>query len=327
MRRVGGRIAAGLLTLVVPASFTANPRFEKLSDHCYFLQSPYGGPNTGAVVTTGGVLLINPPAQPDLATALEALKRLTSKPVTWVVNTDFKLGASGGSAHLSTLDAVVITSDEQRKLAIAAKTQVSNSAVSPRDENPASPAISKSEAELRYRFARQMRLFPDNLEIRIAALSTKSLTSGDIVVFVPTEKVLYLGGLFLAGKFPEIDPKDDGSALGWIDGIRRVVEMVPLLKSAMPPPKPNPAKPQPEPKTLEELVTVIPGAGGRSNLQDLKDLLEAAHRLRNEISKAVAAGKSRESFLFQGSVNQYHGYPNFENFALQLYDELSTQKK
>ena len=326
MRKISSILLTVCIAALVSSGSAAAPRFEKVSDHCYYIEPSPGGAIVGAVVTAGGVLLINPPAQPVLDTVLEAMKRLTAKPPTWIVNTDYQVESAGGSEHLAAQDATVIASREQRQLPATPAQGDGNNTVSQRKDERAPGQ--KGETSPRFYFTKQMRLFPDGLEIKVVAVGAKARTAGDLVVFVPAEKVLYTGNLFQPGSYPEIDATEgDGSALGWIDGMRRVVEMVPLLKSAMPPPKPDPSKPQPEEKTLEEQVVVVPGSGAQSNLQDVKDLLEAAHKLRSEISKLLSSGRTtRESFLSSPSLGPFRSYTNFEAFANRLYDELAAQK-
>ena len=59
-------------------SFGAAPRFVKVSDHCYYLQLKESGANVATVVTDDGILLVNPPQEPDLSIAIEALANITS---------------------------------------------------------------------------------------------------------------------------------------------------------------------------------------------------------------------------------------------------------
>ena len=69
-------------------SFGAAPRFDKVSDHCYYLQLKESGANVATVVTDDGILLVNPPQEPDLSIAIEALANITSKSVRWIVFTE-----------------------------------------------------------------------------------------------------------------------------------------------------------------------------------------------------------------------------------------------
>ena len=287
-----GFLAAALGLL---ASFfggaAAPPRFQKLSEHYFYLAGKGGSGNVGALVTEDGVLLVDTPAEGDVAAALEALRRVTPKPVRWLVNTDRHPEHTGGNAYFLAHNA------------------------------PAEPR------GLRLTFDSQMRLFPGGVEARILAVEPKAHTASDVVVFLPSEKVLHVGDLFTPGSYPAIDPKAGGSALGWLEATRAVIEAAPLLRSAMPP-RPStatkaPARPAEE-KTLEELVVVVPGHGRASNLAELKNLLENAQKLRTEVGRAVSAGRSRESFL--GSVApSLREYKEVESFAGQLFDALSAK--
>jgi hypothetical protein len=70
----------------------------------------------------------------------------------------------------------------------------------------------------------------------------------------------------------------------------------------------------------------IGGAGHRSNLQEMKDLLEAALKLRSELARAIGAGRSRESTLSSSALSSVRSLGNFESFAAQLFDDLAAQR-
>ncbi len=316
------------LNLVVPSpGRAAEARFQKVTDHCYWLQLQVDGPGYSAIVTEGGVLLIDPPAQPELAALLGALKKVTLKPVNWVVNTDYKYARSGGSAELARQGAVVLQSRELRRLAGPAHKGDSAAATGSPEEKGSAAVERKGEADEELAFERQIHLYPDNLEVRVFAVQFKAHTAGDVVVFLPSEKVLVTGNLFTAGSYPEIDREGgEGTALGWLDGMRQVIEAVPLLKSAMPQPKPDPTKPPPEEKTLEEQVIVVSAQGTLSNLQEMKNLYESAHKLRNEIAKAVGSARAKDNILTSQALSPYRSFYNLDPFAAQLLAELTAQK-
>jgi glyoxylase-like metal-dependent hydrolase (beta-lactamase superfamily II) len=301
-------------------------RFEKMSDHVHFLQPKDDGANITAVSGQEGFLLINPPAEPELQPVMDAVRRIGARPVRWVLNTDYMLERNGGGTTLLAQGAALLASKELRQLAAPAPPKDVKEPTADLPGKSAAGEEPRTDPGPRIAFTRLMRLFPDNLEIRIVAIQHKARTAGDIVVFIPAEKVLITGDMFESGSFPEIDSDGGGTALGWIDGLKQAIDTVPLLKSAMPQPKPDPNKPPPEEKTLEEQVTVIPGRGPRSNLQEMKDLAESALKLRSELSKAVGAGRSRESALNASSLTTARSLANFDSFANRLFDELSAQK-
>jgi cyclase len=314
MKKAALSVTAAVLVWSGAASQAFPAAFQKVSDHFYYLESSLASGNTCAVVTADGVILIDPPPEAELASALDALKSVTARPVRWVVNTDYHHILNGGSDAFPAQGIALIGSDELDRLAYHA------SGTAPLPDfylmpKPPSP---------RFLFGSQLRLFPEGIEVRLLAVNHKARTAGDVVVILPSEKVVAVGDLFTPWSYPVIDSEPgEGTATGWIDGLKQVIDAVPLLKSAMPQPKPEVEVPPEPEKTLEELVVVIPGHGTPANLKDMKDLLAVAQKLRTEAGRAVRSGRMKEVFLKSLSYEAFGQYGNLESFAGQLFDDLS----
>jgi glyoxylase-like metal-dependent hydrolase (beta-lactamase superfamily II) len=303
-------LASGLV------SIAAAPGFQKVTGHYYYLESKTEAANTSAVVTTDGVLIIDPPPEAEMPAMLNALKAITSRPIRWVVSTDYRQARNGGAAVLLKQGAAIIGSKELDRLA--------GTTAVPDPGNNAAP--NQAPLNPRFLFGRQMRLFPAGIEIRIIAVKSKAHTAGDIFVYLPGEKVLGVGNMFTPWSYPVIDTTaGEGTALGWIDGLKQLIDSVPLLRSAMPQPKPEPpVVPEPE-KTLEEMVAVIPARGTAANLQQMKGMLTAAQKLRTEVSKAMTAGRDRDEFAKSLSTGAFVEYGGLEAFAAQLFNDLTKK--
>jgi hypothetical protein len=325
MRRAWFAASTLFFILADHGVFCAAARFEKLSDHCYYLQSKGEEANVGAVVTDDGVLLINPPSQSALGSTLDALKRLTPKPVRWMVGTDYRSASSPICANFEEQGAVFLESRALQDLATAiGKGSAVENLPSQTEvkESSAADVHGTSAACPQLLFKNQVRLYPSGVEVRVFALEHKAHSAADIAVFVPNEKVLFVGDLFEPGNYPTIDASPGGgSAKGWFDGFRQVIDAVPLLKAAKPQPKVE-TKPGEE-KSLEELVAVVASRGARSNLLEMKNLLELSNKLRTDVSRAVRAGRDKDSFLSSAAADQYRSYGNLEAFVTQLFDELA----
>jgi hypothetical protein len=287
-------------------SFGANPHFIKVSEHCYYLQLTESGENVAAVVTGDGVLLINPPQEPELSIAIDALKNITSQAVRWVIFTEPRLCRNSGARYFKEQNPIFLASERLRALSMP---QAGNKA-----NEPAAPLASSWLV-----FERQMRLFPSNLEIRIIALQHKARSGGDVVVFVPAEKVLIVGGLYEAARYPDIDTGSEGSAVEWFDGMKQVIDAVPMLKSAIPQARTDPKLD--EDKKPEEEVAVLSSRGEASNLQNMKDMLESAKKLRSDISRSIRRGRTCDDFLASPGSDPYRSYTNLAPFAAQLFAE------
>ena len=163
-----------------------------------------------------------------------------------------------------------------------------------------------------------------NLEIRMIEVQSHAVTGGDVAVLVPGDKVLITGELFAPGAFPEIDVEPGGGdPLGWLEGMNQVIGEVPLFRSAMPQPEPELPPPPPEvERALEAYVTVIPGRGPASDLQEMKRMLETAQRLRAQAGRAVAAKRSFKTFMESPALDEFRSMERFEAFAQLLYDAL-----
>jgi hypothetical protein len=285
----------------------AAQRFIKVSDHCYYLQLTDSGENVAVVVTDDGVLMVNPPQEPDLTVVMEALAAVTPKTVRWVVFTEPALSRNADTRFFAETHTLILAG--ARLLAL-----------SPPEPAHQSGSGSAAPSPDRLVFEGQMHLFPANLEVRILALQHKARTGGDVIVFVPVEKVLIVGRLYEAARYPDIDKAAGGSPVGWMDGMKQVIDSVPVLKAAIPAAR-SAAKPEQEKeKTLEESVTVVSGRGEISTLQNMKDLLDSCKKLQNDISRAAKAGRTCSSFLASPGSDPYYSYGNLEPYATQLFD-------
>jgi glyoxylase-like metal-dependent hydrolase (beta-lactamase superfamily II) len=303
-------------------SFVDTPKFEKVSDHCYYMSLEESGENVAVVVTEEGILMVDPPEEPGLSLAVDALKRISTKAVRWVLFTNPSFSTTAGARFFAEKGASFLASSQLRALA------------KPAIEGPLKDA-SESESEMENGhfageapfsswliFDHQMRLFPSNLEIRIVGLRHKARTGGDVVAYVPAEKVLFVGDLYEAARYPDIDISLGGSAVEWISGLKEVIDAVPVLKPAIPQEKSNPKEEQE--RTLEERITVISGHGESSNLQNMMDLLDACQKLQRYVSRAVKMGRTCDDFLASSVSNPYRSYGNLAPYAEQLFEALLT---
>jgi hypothetical protein len=302
------------------AAFEGAPRPEKVSAHCYRLPTSKAGENAAAVVTEDGILMVNPPPKALLSTVLESLQTITPQTVRWVVFTSPRSLSDSGAALLAERGALFVSSVRLHKMLQPS----SGAPPGPSGASGRSPEREGSASKDDFGwilFDRRMRLFPSSVEIRIFALSKSARTGEDIVLFLPEEKVLLVGDLFTAGRFPDIDTDSGGDAAGWIDGLQEVIGAVPLLKPAIPQVKPA-AKTEQE-KPLEESVRVVSASGNVSSLKDMKDLLEASQKLRSDVSRAARAGRTCDGFLASPASSPYRAFANLEAYARQLFRAVS----
>jgi hypothetical protein len=263
-------------------------------------------------VTDDGVVLVDPPSEPNLAIAADALKLLTPKAVRWVAFSNPRAANSTGARFYADQGTALLAGGQLHNLA-ASLAQPGADGKSSTGELPSFPWLV---------FGHEIRLFPSNLEIRITALQHPASTGADVVLYVPSERVLFAGAMLEAARFPDIDVAVRGKAVDWVDGLKEIVDSIPVLKPAIGQAKVDPKLPE---KTLEEGIAVVTSRGELSNLQNMKDLLSAAQKVRTDISKAVKSGRSCDSYLDSARANIFRVFGNFDAYAAQLCRELSSE--
>lgn len=320
MKKAIFTVLAALAMLLGTESFADSPRFEKVSDHCYYLQPEEGGANVAVVVSEQGILMVDPPREENLPAVVDALRRISRKAVRWIVFTDPSFFRTAGTRYFAERGALLLAGARLQALAESGSEAESKNPESfnGRISRAASEASSSSFRWLI--FDREMKLFPSDLEVRILALRHKAQTGGDVVVYVPSEKILFVGDLYESARYPDIDTASEGSALEWIDGVEQVIDSIPVLKSAIP--AENSGSEKEEDRTLEEDISVVSGRGEVSNLQNMKDLLEACQKLQRYVKRSVDIGRSRDRFLALAATGPYYSYGNLPHYASQLYEAL-----
>jgi len=177
----------------------------KVKDGLYVIHNDFVPGNTTALVTTEGVVLVDDKFEVDHDNILAELKKVTSQPVKYVINTHHHFDHSGGNAKLQAMGGVQI---------IAAETAWQNMV----DGNlPGKPSVT---------FDRQAHLHLGGKNVDIYHFG-RSHTNGDSVVLFPSERVLAAGDMFTYGDAtPQlIDYAGGGSAKEWTPTLDSVLAL------------------------------------------------------------------------------------------------------
>jgi cyclase len=176
----------------------------KLKDDLFVIHNDYVPGNTTVMVTNEGLILVDDKFEIDHASILAELKKISSQPVKYVINTHHHGDHSGGNAKLQALGAQVVTSWQARQQMVDANQPgLSNITI----DNKASLYLGGKRVDLFY-FGR-------------------GHTNGDIVALFPAQRVLASGDLFTIGDAtPElVDYPGGGSAKQWPQTIEGVLSL------------------------------------------------------------------------------------------------------
>lgn len=180
------------------------------------------------------------------------LRELSERGPVFLVNTHFHGDHTGGNARLGA-GAVVVAHENVRKRLVAGD----------RRKEPAPPealpAVTYGDGGL--------ALHWNGEEVRLFHVPSAH-TDGDTAVWFTGSKVLHLGDVFFAGRFPYVDVASGGSVAGMIAGVRDVLDRVPAD------------------------TRIIPGHGEVCGPAELRAYLAMLEEVAGRVREALAAGRS-----------------------------------
>jgi glyoxylase-like metal-dependent hydrolase (beta-lactamase superfamily II) len=126
-------------------------------------------------------------------------------------------------------------------------------------------------------------------------------TSGDLVVYLPKQKVVFTGDIITNRPDPRIHMEKNGSSAGWIETAKGIAAL--------------------------DAVTFIPGHGGAETKSDVQQYVAHAEAKRAQIQSLVAAGKSLDEI--KAAVGDQPAAPSagpaVPTFTEVVYHELTSK--
>ncbi len=289
-KRLARRVAVGALGAMMIAPFVAaqGPPPEPLSvnpikDGVYWTQGGAGA-NTGIVVGKDGVIVFDSKMTPESSREmLAAIAKITPKPVTTVIL------SHSDSDHVNGLTAfpkgVTIIAQENCKKEMEASK--GNKGEAPQDYLPTKT------------YDKELNLTIDGVRVQLRHWAPAH-TSGDTVMLLPDEKIVFGGDLVDFTQFALIHPQKGGSTAGWITSMKGVVAL--------------------------NADTYVSGHGGLQTKATVQARLTEVEARRKQIQAMVAAGKSLDEIMKTAGPDEPPMGPfGAPGFTEAVYDELTKK--
>jgi len=291
--------AAAVFVAAVAHAQQPPPDFSKveikttqIADNFYTLEG-LGG--TISVLTgPDGVLLVDSQYAALTDKLAAAIKKLTNKPIRFVINTHVHPDHTGGNENFAKLGALVFSRDQLR-----ARLEHPNPAA---DGTPGKPAPAAALPVVTYDGPVSIHL--DGEDVRLLPIRSAH-TDGDTLVSFTEHDILAVGDYYRGIGYPFVDLRSGGTLQGILDGLGATIGRC-------------------GPKTK-----VIPGHGpvtDRNALVAQRDLILA---VRDKVAALVAQNKSLEEVIaakptadFDAQVPQ--GPQTAERFIGWLYAEIKA---
>ncbi|MBN1571219.1 MAG: MBL fold metallo-hydrolase [Acidobacteria bacterium] len=315
--------------LVVSGFAGDDTELTKLDENVYArIASPDGNAvgNSGVVILDRSVLVFDTHFTPEAGAALrDAISAVTSKPVRYVVNSHWHADHTHGNQEFE--NAHLIASADARRDVIQLDLPSLNRTIkiSRSQMKELNQELSKtSDADIKRRLRDQIKAREDYLntlsrlkivppsvtlddsltlqegdqEVQLLFLG-KGHTDGDIILYLPSRKIAFLGSLYFNKAIPSVQ---DATLLEWIKTLNAVLQL-----------------------NAEKFV---PGHGSVGNKQDVEDFLGYLRELRSLVEAAIERGESLEQATREIMMPEKYSSYQFQNLfpsnVQKMYSEIKA---
>lgn len=247
--------------------------------------------NLGFVVSDAGVLVINTGPSARVARALHAaIRKITAQPVKWVVNVNSQNHYWHGNGYFKSQGATILASKEADRVMRETGAQ----------QLAANKDLLKEKADgtvLTY----PTELTADKRELKLGKTTVQLLhfgpahTPGDLVVWLPQQKVLFAGDIIYTERLLAVIPI--GNTANWVQAFDKLVALNPKM--------------------------IVPGHGRPTTIEvarrDTRDYLTF---VRAEAKRILDAGGSLQDAVEKVNQSRFRSLVNFDLLALRNMNQV-----
>lgn len=231
----------------------------KITEGLYMLEG--AGGNIGVSVGEDGIVVIDNQFAPLSPKIQEAISKISTKPIRFVLNTHWHMDHVGGNENMAAAGAVIVAHDNVRKrMSTEQFIELMKAKVEPSPAK-ALPVVT---------FTSDITLHLNGEDIRVMHVPATH-TDGDSVVVFPKAKVIHMGDCYMTISYPFADLSSGGNFDGFIATTAKVMGM------------------------SDNTFKIIPGHGPLSNKTEMKAWHDMMVELRASVKKEVDAGKDLEA--------------------------------
>ncbi|NJB70947.1 glyoxylase-like metal-dependent hydrolase (beta-lactamase superfamily II) [Saonia flava] len=268
-------------------------QIDKLSEDVHMLTGQGG--NIGIYVGERQVYMIDDQFGRLSSKIKAAIKTITDKPISVLLNTHMHGDHTGGNANFNTENTTVVAHDNVR-------TRMQTNLQKDLDDN-------KIDAEHYAKMLPEVTFsdditFHDDDETIMVFHVHNAHTDGDVMIYFLKNNVIHMGDTYFAGRFPYMDLNSGGNANGYINAHKKALMVI------------------------NDETKIIPGHGSVSNKKELEIYVKMLEDLKAKVQSEIDAGKTLEEVQSKTSItdpyNATHGngFINSERILEIFYKSL-----
>jgi glyoxylase-like metal-dependent hydrolase (beta-lactamase superfamily II) len=253
---------------------TEDIRVLPVQGNVYMLLGPGG--NTAVQVGKDGVVVVDSQYARVADNLIAEIKKLSNKPIRWVLNTSMDEAHTGGNDALSKVGSTVTGGNVAAANAGWGATIMAHENVLDRMSTATDKsALPSGDWPMDIYRGDQKDLYVNGEAVQLFH-QPKAHTDGDSIVFFRKSDVLATGDIFTPASYPLIDVEHGGSINGVVDALNRILDLT------------VPAEKQ------EGGTMVIPGHGRLCDEADVVEYRDMMTIIRDRIQDMVKKGMSLE---------------------------------
>ncbi|CAN5513480.1 MBL fold metallo-hydrolase [soil metagenome] len=259
---------------------------NKMSEKIFMLEG--SGGNIGVLTGKDGTVLIDDQFAPLSEKINNAVKKLTDKPVKFVINTHFHNDHVGGNENFANEGAVIVAQANSRLRMTTDQLLATFNSTQKASPYEALPKIT---------FTESVTLHLDSETVQVLHIKNAH-TDGDAVIYFKESNIIHTGDVFVRYGLPFIDQPHGGSIDGMITGIDDIMNLI------------------------NDDTKIIPGHGAIAAKKDLLDYKKMLQTVRDRIADGVKKGKTLNEIIASDPTKEYTAGFDRSAFITLVYDSL-----
>lgn len=270
----------------------SDSKLIEVSKGIYIYQNKGG--NIGLSIGNDGVFMIDNQFAEVSEDLLKSIRRVSKKPLRFVVNTHHHGDHTGGNMNMVEEGATIFSHDNVRKRLMERLQNTSDKSIDSR----ILPVVTIKE-DLTFHF---------NGEEIVVFHIHKAHTDGDVMVYFPQSDVIHTGDAYIKGAYPFIDHASGGSYEGYMEGLEALLMMI------------------------EKDTKIIPGHGDVAGYNDVRELGSMMNYVWKAVVFQHLQGKSEAQILLMRDITKKwddlgygKGFISREKFLKAVYKEVAVK--
>lgn len=291
---------------------------QKVQGNVYMLLG--AGGNIAVQIGNDGVLLVDTGLAQNSDKVLAAVRRLTDKPIRYIINTHMHPDHTGGNEAIAKAGVTITGGNVAGNLTDASEGAaiIAYQAVLDRmsaDPAPGQPKIPFGDLPTDTYVTPEKHMFFNGESIKIIH-QPNAHTDGDSFVYFRRSDVVATGDIFVTTSYPIIDVARGGTINGVIEGLNRLIDDITIVADKQ-----------------EGGTYVIPGHGRLCDQADVVEYRDMATIVRDRVRDMINKGMTLEQVKAARPTRDYDplygtdkGFWTTEKFVEAVYKTLSPKK-